>query len=101
MVFSLTIIKNFKSWLSLCSSNDATSFIVVQFESCNQEDILSNREDALARLRFRSTPLEYGECSHIKEGECVLVMHKGQTTSLFFDAVIEKVLIFHQIFPFL
>nr|XP_010937660.1 uncharacterized protein LOC105056962 [Elaeis guineensis] len=72
------------------SSNDATSFIVVQFESCNQEDIISDREDALARLRFRSTPLEYGECSHIKEGECVLVMRKGQTTSLFFDAVIEK-----------
>ncbi|KAG1371676.1 hypothetical protein COCNU_16G007700 [Cocos nucifera] len=72
------------------SSNDANSVIAVQFESCNQEDIISDREDALARLRFRSTPLEYGECSHIKEGECVLVMHKGRTTSLFFDAVIEK-----------
>ncbi|EHA8591405.1 hypothetical protein COCNU_scaffold051046G000020 [Cocos nucifera] len=71
-------------------SNDAASFINVEFESCNEEDIISTREDALARLRFRSIPLQDGECSHIKEGECVLAMRKGQTRSLFFDAVIEK-----------
>ncbi|XP_008784516.1 uncharacterized protein LOC103703443 isoform X2 [Phoenix dactylifera] len=77
-------------YICMRSSNDATSFIIVEFESCNEEDIISSREDALARLRFRSIPLQDGECSHIKEGECVLAMRKGQTRSLFFDAVIEK-----------
>ncbi|XP_010920638.1 uncharacterized protein [Elaeis guineensis] len=77
-------------YICMCRSNDATSFIIVEFESCDEEDIISNREDALARLRFRSIPLQDGECSHIKEGDCVLAMRKGQTRSLFFDAVIEK-----------
>ena len=77
----------------VCSSSDSKFGIIVNFENSKEEDIISNREDALARLRFRSTPLQNGECSHVKEGDCVLATYKDQFRSMFFDAVIEEVLL--------
>lgn len=77
--------------ISLCSSTESKFGIVIDFENSNEGDIISCKEDALARLRFRSTPLQDGECSHIKEGDSVLALYKDQFRSMFFDAVIEKV----------
>ncbi|KAK8961460.1 hypothetical protein KSP40_PGU009007 [Platanthera guangdongensis] len=54
------------------------------------EDLLYNKEDALSRLRFRSTPLQGDECTNIKEGDCVLALQKAQSKSLFVDATIEQ-----------
>lgn len=72
------------------SSNDGEFGIIVDFENLNEEDIIRNREEALTRLRCRSTPLKGGECIHINEGERVLAMYKGQSRNMPFDAVIEK-----------
>lgn len=72
------------------SSSDFKFGLIIDFENSNEEDVISSRQDALERLRFRSTPLQHGECSHIKEGDSVLAMHKDKLKSVFFDAVIEK-----------
>ncbi|XP_072976453.1 uncharacterized protein [Typha angustifolia] len=73
------------------SSSSATLGVILDFVNCNEEDIISTREDALARLRFRSTPLQGTKCSEMKEGELVLAMHEGQSRILFYDAVVEKI----------
>lgn len=64
---------------------------MVDFSGQNQEDIILNKEEALARIRFRSVPLQGDDCSCIKEGERVLATDKSQYKGLYFDAEIEKV----------
>ncbi|KAI3937917.1 hypothetical protein MKX01_027844, partial [Papaver californicum] len=59
----------------------------LQFE----EDVIYSEEEALARLRFRSSPLQGDDCSHNKEGDHVLASLKTQSKSLFFDCQVEKV----------
>ncbi|XP_020273115.1 uncharacterized protein LOC109848157 isoform X2 [Asparagus officinalis] len=71
-------------------SSDSKFVINIDFDNSNEEDVISTKEDALTRLRFRSSPLKDGECSHINEGDHVLAMYKDQFKSMFFDAVIEK-----------
>ncbi|XP_077213162.1 uncharacterized protein LOC143848176 isoform X2 [Tasmannia lanceolata] len=77
--------------VSLSSGTSSGSHIIVDFGSSNSEDVISSKEEALARLRVRSTPLQDGECFHIKEGDHILAMHKTRFRSLFFDAEVEKV----------
>lgn len=73
-----------------CSSNSAVFGISLNFESCDEEDIISSREDLMGRLRFRSNPVQ-DNCSHLRGGEKVLVMKIVQSKCFCFDAVIEKV----------
>ncbi|KAM0953564.1 putative SAWADEE domain-containing protein [Dioscorea sansibarensis] len=72
------------------SPNVGTLGILVGFKDYSQEDSIFNKEDALTCLRFRSSPLRGVECLQVKEGECVLAMHKAHCRSLFFDAIILK-----------
>lgn len=65
--------------------------LIVDFENCNLGDTIYTEEEALARLRIRSVPLQDGDCFHIEEGEHILAMHKTPLRSLFFDAEVEKV----------
>ncbi|XP_010654302.1 uncharacterized protein LOC100261386 isoform X2 [Vitis vinifera] len=62
------------------------------FGSQDLEDIISNEEEALARLRIRSVPLQGEDCSLIEEGERVLATHKSHFKTLSFDAMVEKAL---------
>ncbi|XP_065017301.1 uncharacterized protein LOC135643858 isoform X1 [Musa acuminata AAA Group] len=71
------------------SSNSAVFRISLNFESCDEEDIISSREDLMGRLRFRSNPVQ-DNCSHLRGGEKVLVMNIVQSKCFYFDAVIEK-----------
>lgn len=85
--------KDTGSWHPCCvslSSGDSKVGLVIDFKNSNEEDLISYREDALERLRFRSTPLQDDECSHIKEGDTVLAMYEDKFRKMFFDAVIEK-----------
>ncbi|KAK8942411.1 hypothetical protein KSP39_PZI008928 [Platanthera zijinensis] len=76
--------------LSVCSSSDGPNVgIIVDFGN-GDEDLLYNKEDALSRVRFRSTPLQGDECTNIKEGDRVLALQKAQSKSLFIDATIEQ-----------
>ena len=80
--------------ICLYSPNVGTLGILVGFKDYSQEDTIFNKEDALTCLRFRSSPLRGVECLQVKEGECVLAMHKAHCRSLFFDAIILKVFFF-------
>ncbi|XP_034695031.1 uncharacterized protein LOC117921285 isoform X1 [Vitis riparia] len=62
------------------------------FGSQDLEDIISNEEEALARLRIRSVPLQGEDCLLIEEGERVLATHKSHFKTLSFDAMVEKAL---------
>ena len=68
--------------------------LIIDFGSQALEDIfiISNEEEALARLRIRSIPLQGEDCSLIEEGERVLATHKSQFKTLSFDAMVAKVL---------
>ncbi|XP_020580724.1 uncharacterized protein LOC110024878 isoform X2 [Phalaenopsis equestris] len=71
------------------SSGDPSVGIIVDFGN-DEEDVISNKEEALSRLRFRSTPLEGDECTNINGGERVLALQKTKSKSLFIDASIEE-----------
>ncbi|KAE8099421.1 hypothetical protein FH972_017405 [Carpinus fangiana] len=84
--------KEDSSWhpcrVSFCSAEDG---LLIQFGSQDLEDMLLHDEEALTRLRFRSTPLQGDDCTHIEEGERVLTTTKSQFKSYFYDAKVEKV----------
>lgn len=84
--------KDDSSWRPCCislSSSDSNVGIIVDFGN-GDEDLLYNKEDALSRLRFRSTPLQGDECINIMEGDRVLALQKGRSKNLFIDATIEQ-----------
>ncbi|MBA0713463.1 hypothetical protein Golax_012497 [Gossypium laxum] len=74
--------------VSLSSSGDS---LIVNFGSQELKDMMLNKEEVLARLRFRSMPLQVDDCCHIEEGERVLVNTKLQSKDFFYDAEVEKV----------
>lgn len=74
--------------VSLSSTGDS---LIVEFGRQELEDMVLNKDEALSRLRFRSTPLEGNDCAHI-EGEKVLAINKSQFKSHLCDAKVEKVL---------
>ncbi|TYJ19099.1 hypothetical protein E1A91_A09G168600v1 [Gossypium mustelinum] len=84
--------KEDSSWhpciVSLSSSGDS---LIVNFGSQELKDMMLNKEEVLARLRFRSMPLQVDDCCHIEEGERVLVNTKLQSKDFFHDAEVEKV----------
>lgn len=65
--------------------------LIIDFGRQDLQDIISNEEEALARLRIRSIPLQGEDCLLIEEGERVLATHKSQFKTLSFDAMVEKV----------
>lgn len=74
-----------------CVHSSAEDGLLIEFGSQDLEDMLLHDEEALTCLRFRSTPLQGDDCTHIKEGECVLATHKSHFKSNFYDAKVEKV----------
>lgn len=66
--------------------------LVVNYENADSGDIVLKGEDALTGLRMRSLPLKGDDCVQIQEGHIILATEKLQTSCLFFDAVVEKVL---------
>ncbi|TYG54414.1 hypothetical protein ES288_D09G187700v1 [Gossypium darwinii] len=84
--------KEESSWhpciVSLGSSGDS---LIVNFASQDLKDMMLNKDEVLARLRFRSMPLQVDDCCHIEEGERVLVNTKLQSKDFFYDAEVEKV----------
>ncbi|KAK1322008.1 hypothetical protein QJS10_CPA03g01515 [Acorus calamus] len=84
--------KNDGSWRPCTVSLDTTSYsgvnLTVDIQDSGSGNIMLKKEEALARLRFRSTPLQNNECGDIKEGDHVLAEGSG---GMFYDAKIEKV----------
>lgn len=84
--------KEDSSWypcqVSLSSTEDS---LIVDFGRQELEDMVLSKDEALMRLRFRSTPLQGDDCSHI-QGEHVLGIHKSPFKSHFYDAKVEKVI---------
>ncbi|KAG0477472.1 hypothetical protein HPP92_014313 [Vanilla planifolia] len=79
------------SWHPCCisiSSSSPNIGIIVDFGNGTEEDAIYSREDALSRLRFRSTPLQGDECTLVRQGDRVLAMKKDHFKTLFFDAAI-------------
>ncbi|RZC83959.1 hypothetical protein C5167_046746 [Papaver somniferum] len=72
------------------ADSSTSSGLTVNFGSQFEEEVIFSEEEALARLRFRSSPLQGDDCSHIKEGDHVLASLKTQSKSLFFDCEVEK-----------
>ncbi|XP_057970227.1 uncharacterized protein LOC131159375 isoform X1 [Malania oleifera] len=66
--------------------------LVVDFGDQEPENMILDKEEELSCLRFRSVPLQGGDCSHIKEGDRVLASHKSHYKTLFLDAEVEKTL---------
>nr|GMD03878.1 uncharacterized protein LOC109182315 isoform X2 [Ipomoea batatas] len=64
--------------------------LVIKYGDDFLEDLIEDKEVALARLRIRSSPLQGSDCSLVKEGDHVLATKKSQLKSLFFDAEVEK-----------
>ncbi|XP_031104262.1 uncharacterized protein LOC116007665 isoform X2 [Ipomoea triloba] len=64
--------------------------LVIKYGDDCLEDLIEDKEVALARLRIRSSPLQGSDCSLVKEGDHVLATKKSQLKSLFFDAEVEK-----------
>ena len=58
-------------------------------DNSDPDDIILNTEEAVARLRIRSIPLEGVACSIIQQGDRVLA--KRNHVNLFFDAEVIKV----------
>ncbi|CAK9188179.1 unnamed protein product [Ilex paraguariensis] len=85
--------KEDSSWhpcqVSLCPRGVS---LIVDYKDNYSQDIILNKEEALARLRLRSIPLQGDDCSHINKGEQVLATLKLQSKTLFFDAEVEKAL---------
>ncbi|KAM3688899.1 hypothetical protein ACJW31_09G005800 [Castanea mollissima] len=73
------------------SFSSAEDGLLIEFGSQELEDMLLQDEEALTCLRFRSTPLQGDDCTHIEEGEHVLATHKSQFKSRLYDAKVEKV----------
>ncbi|KAI3936457.1 hypothetical protein MKW92_048203 [Papaver armeniacum] len=73
------------------ADSSTSSGLIVNFGSQFEEEVIFSEEEALERLRFRSSPLQGDDCSHIKEGDHVLASLKTQSKSLFFDCEVEKV----------
>lgn len=66
--------------------------LIVDYGNTDSEDTIVSEEEAIARLRVRSIPLDDDDCVHIQEGDRVLATPKSQSKSHFFDAEVEKVL---------
>ena len=79
------------SLLPDCVHSSAEDGLLIEFGSQDLEDMLLHDKEALTRLRFRSTPLQSDDCTHIEEGERVLATNKSQFKSNFYDAKVEKV----------
>ena len=73
-----------------CALSSAEDGLLIEFGSQELEDMLLQDEEALTCLRFRSTPLQGDDCTHIEEGEHVLATHKSQFKSRFYDAKVER-----------
>ncbi|KAI3897875.1 hypothetical protein MKX03_007093 [Papaver bracteatum] len=73
------------------ADSSTSSGLIVNFGSQFEEEVIFSEEEALSCLRFRSSPLQGDDCSHIKEGDHVLASLKTQSKSLFFDCEVEKV----------
>ncbi|XP_059667810.1 uncharacterized protein LOC132313150 [Cornus florida] len=75
-----------------CHVSLSSSGLIVDYGGNDSEDMIVDKEEAFARLRVRSVPLQGDDCSFIQEGEHVLANQKSQSKNLFFDAEVEKVL---------
>lgn len=75
-----------------CMHSSSGVELIVDYVNADSEDIIVSEEEAIARLRIRSIPLDGDDCVHIQEGDHVLATRKSQSKSLSFDAEVEKVL---------
>ncbi|XP_030529031.1 uncharacterized protein LOC115739878 isoform X2 [Rhodamnia argentea] len=66
--------------------------LLIDFGSQEPEDMILTEPEVLKRLRFRSIPLQGGDCSHIEQGKHVLAACESQFPDCFYDAEVEKVL---------
>lgn len=82
--------------MDFCSSADSSCISLhVHYASLKnvENDIIVQKDEALARLRVRSRELADGECLDVKEGETIVALQKAQSgRSYLFDAEVEKVM---------
>ncbi|KAI8556593.1 hypothetical protein RHMOL_Rhmol05G0266300 [Rhododendron molle] len=79
-------------YVERCMHSSSGIELIVDYGNADSEDIIVSEEEAIARLRIRSIPLDGDDCVHIQEGDHVLSTRKSQSKSLSFDAEVEKVL---------
>lgn len=53
--------------------------------------MITDKQEILARIRVRSTPLQGDDCSSIRQGDHVLATESQQADGSFYDARLEKV----------
>lgn len=69
-----------------CSSSGVGILVEYSDDNSDPDDIILSTDEAVARLRIRSTPLEGLSCSTVQQGDRVLAKR-----NLFFDAEVTKV----------
>ncbi|CAI9098202.1 OLC1v1034811C2 [Oldenlandia corymbosa var. corymbosa] len=83
--------KDDSSWqfcrISLCSDRVGLN---VEYMKDGSGDVIMTKEEALARLRLCSPPLQLEQCTLIGQGERVLANPKSQAKDVFFEADVEK-----------
>lgn len=72
-----------------CSSSGVGILVEYSDDNSDPDDIILSTDEAVARLRIRSTPLEGLSCSTVQQGDGVLA--KRSHVNLFFDAEVTKV----------
>lgn len=72
-----------------CSSSGVGILVEYSDDNSDPDDIILSTDEAVARLRIRSTPLEGLSCSTVQQGDRVLA--KRSHVNLFFDAEVTKV----------
>lgn len=81
--------------VSLSSADSSCISLHVHYASLKngENDIIEQKDEALARLRVLSRELSDGECLDVKEGETIVALQKTQSgRSYLFDAEVEKVM---------
>ncbi|KAK6140284.1 hypothetical protein DH2020_025980 [Rehmannia glutinosa] len=73
--------------VSLCSK---VLGLVVEYGENYPEEMISDKQEVLARVRVRSTPLQGDDCSSLQEGNHVLATQSSHVKGVFYDAQVEK-----------
>ncbi|KAL8039403.1 hypothetical protein ABFX02_10G034900 [Erythranthe guttata] len=73
--------------VSLCSRGLG---LILQFGDNYMEEIITDQQEVMARIRVRSTPLQGDDCSSLRQGDRVLATRSSHAKSVFCDALVEE-----------
>ncbi|KAL7136477.1 hypothetical protein ABFS83_10G033500 [Erythranthe nasuta] len=73
--------------VSLCSRGLG---LILQYGDNDTEEIITDQQEVMARIRVRSTPLQGDDCSSLRQGDRVLATKSSHVKSVFCDALVEE-----------